>query len=258
MCAGFGIDKLGADPHPLAGPSDVTFEHITYAEFAPDLLYVDGFTLERKCGVVRDHEGAGKSRQLGRNVLGQAIDEIVLPGITTDIGKRQYDNGEARHTGGRDNDTLRRTGAPVGSLIAKTRTGRAIECDIEMTLSVVADVSGHAYAARLRDAFQAHCHVHSITENVATISDDVPDVDANAEFDPLLLRQAGVAFGHPPLDINGTAHSVDNAREVSEHPIASTFNDPPSVWVDLGADEDMQMLLQLEVGPFLVQAVSRL
>jgi hypothetical protein len=89
---------------------------------------------------------------------------------------------------------------------------------------------------------------------MSTISDDVADVDANAEFDPLLLRQAGVAFGHPSLDIDGTADRVDNAWEVSEHPIAGALNDPPPVLVDLGAHEDMQMLLQLEVGPFLVQA----
>jgi hypothetical protein len=118
MCAGFGIDKLSADPHPLAGPSDVTFEHITYAEFAPNLLYVDEFTLERKCSAVRDHEGTGKSRQLGRNVLGQAIDEIVLLRITTDIRKRQYDNGERGALEGATKTLLWATGVSVASLIA--------------------------------------------------------------------------------------------------------------------------------------------
>src|SRR5215471_19205799 len=98
------------------------------------------------------------------------------------------------------------------------------EVDIELTLCVLMDASGHAYAARLRNAFQAHGYVHAITENVTTIDDDVADIDANAEFDPLLLRYTRVAFRHATLDIDGAANRVDHAWEFSEHPIAGILN----------------------------------
>ena len=41
------------------------------------------------------------------------------------------------------------------------------EVDIELTLCVLMDASGHAYAARFRKAFQTHGYIHAITEKKA-------------------------------------------------------------------------------------------
>ena len=41
MRAGFGIDQLPGDAHPVAALAHRAFEHIAHAEFAPDLLHID-------------------------------------------------------------------------------------------------------------------------------------------------------------------------------------------------------------------------
>ena len=45
----------------------------------------------------------------------------------------------------------------------------------------------HADAAWFRKTLQTCRHVHAVTENVATIDNDVAKIDADAELDPLPL-----------------------------------------------------------------------
>ena len=42
MRAGLGVDQLRGDAHPVAGFAHRAFEDIADAEFAPDLLHIDG------------------------------------------------------------------------------------------------------------------------------------------------------------------------------------------------------------------------
>ena len=41
MRAGFGIDQLPGDAHPVAALAHRTFEHIAHAKLAADLLHID-------------------------------------------------------------------------------------------------------------------------------------------------------------------------------------------------------------------------
>jgi hypothetical protein len=47
--------------------------------------------------------------------------------------------------------------------------------------------------------------------NIIGIDDDVAEIDANAEFDPRVLRHGGVSVDHPALHLDGTAHRLDDA-----------------------------------------------
>ena len=69
-----------------------------------------------------------------------------------------------------------------------------------------------------------------------------------------LGRYVGVAFGHAALDVDGAAHSIDNADEFHQHPIASGFDDPAPVLGDLGIDQFLAMGLELAKRTFLVGA----
>jgi hypothetical protein len=71
--------------------------------------------------------------------------------------------------------------------------------------------------------------------------DDVAEIDADPEFDPLILRHLGVAHRHLALHVDGTAHRVDDARELDQQAVAG---DP---------DDAAAMLLDHRVGEFAAQ-----
>ncbi len=56
MLPGLGLDQLRADADAAAGPAHAAFEHIAYAEFAPDLLHIDSAALEGERRIADDHE----------------------------------------------------------------------------------------------------------------------------------------------------------------------------------------------------------
>jgi hypothetical protein len=45
MVAVGSVDELRSDAHPFSGLSYAALEHVAHAELAPDLLYVDRFSL---------------------------------------------------------------------------------------------------------------------------------------------------------------------------------------------------------------------
>jgi hypothetical protein len=72
------------------------------------------------------------------------------------------------------------------------------------------------YATRLTEGFKAGRDVNRIAVDVIAVAYDVPNVDADAEFDSLLLRRLGVTLGHAALDIDGAPNCSDNARELDQ------------------------------------------
>jgi hypothetical protein len=94
----------------------------------------------------------------------------------------------------------------------------------------------------------------SITKDVATVDHNIPDIDADAELDSLLLWHVSVALGDAPLDIKSASHRVHNAAELSQHSVPGVLDDTSTVLSDLGTDERAQMVLKLGVRSLLVQA----
>src|SRR5438105_2308839 len=56
------VDQLSSDAHAVAGLADAAFEHVAHAQFARDLLQVDGAALVRKTRIARDHEATATAR----------------------------------------------------------------------------------------------------------------------------------------------------------------------------------------------------
>jgi hypothetical protein len=52
------------------------------------------------------------------------------------------------------------------------------------------------------------------SEDIAAIDNDVTDVDANAELDPLVIRHVTVSLEHSALDLDRTAQRVHRACEL--------------------------------------------
>ena len=100
MRARFGVDELRVDAHPVLIALHRAFEHIANAELLADLLGVDALALEGEGRVAGDDEAALDARKLGREVLGDAVGEIVLRRIAGEIGEGQHDDRKMRGLAG--------------------------------------------------------------------------------------------------------------------------------------------------------------
>ena len=76
------------------------------------------------------------------------------------------------------------------------------------------------------------------------LDDDVADIDADAELDPLVLRHLGVALDHAAVDFHRAAYSIDNASELDQQPITCRLDDAAVMLRDLRVDQLAPMRLQ--------------
>src|SRR5215470_5492134 len=74
------LDQLCGDAETIGGPPHAAFEHVAHAELATDFAYVCSRTLVSKGGAARDHKKCMVVRQVGDDVLGDALREILLFG----------------------------------------------------------------------------------------------------------------------------------------------------------------------------------
>ena len=74
------------------------FEHIPHAEFPPDLLHVDRLALVGESGIAGDDEAVEQMRQIGRQIIGDAVGEIVLLLVAAQVLERQHDDREPRRS----------------------------------------------------------------------------------------------------------------------------------------------------------------
>ena len=101
MRAGLAIDKLRVDAHPVLVALHRAFEDIAHAQFLADLLGVDVLALEGEGGVARDHEAVADAREVGREVLRDAVGEIILAWIAREVREGQHHDGKMRGVGPR-------------------------------------------------------------------------------------------------------------------------------------------------------------
>src|SRR4029450_6322289 len=101
---------------------------------------------------------------------------------------------------------------------------------VELALRVFLYAARDADAARLREALQASRHVDAVPENVVTLDDDVADIDTDADLHTWSCRRRDIAFRHAALDLDGTAHGLDHARELDQHPLSCGLYKPHTVF----------------------------
>jgi hypothetical protein len=90
MRASFGIDELRVHTHAGAGVLHRPFEHVAHPKLFSDLLGVDRLALEGEGRVAGDHKGAAQAGEIRRQVLGDAVSEIMLFGIAAQARERKH------------------------------------------------------------------------------------------------------------------------------------------------------------------------
>ena len=87
MIAALGVDELDVDPHAVAAALDAALEHIADVQFAPDRLRVDGLAFVGERRIAGDHVSPANAREVGRQALRDAVDEMLLFRLAADIGE---------------------------------------------------------------------------------------------------------------------------------------------------------------------------
>ncbi len=95
------------------------------------------------------------------------------------------------------------------------------------SLSLICSLAARvdADAARLGQRFEPRGNVDAVAENVVAVDDDVADIDADPENDPLVVRDVRIAPQHRALHFHGKRDSIDHAGEFEQHAVAGGLDD---------------------------------
>src|SRR4029077_6052689 len=75
------LDHLAADANAIARLAQTTLDHVANAEFSGELLRIGPFALVSEAGVARHDREPARPRELGDQILGDAIEEELGLGI---------------------------------------------------------------------------------------------------------------------------------------------------------------------------------
>jgi hypothetical protein len=112
---------------------------------------------------------------------------------------------------------------------------------------------GHADAARIGNTFETGGHIHTIPKDVTSIDDDVANVKADAELNPVFRWDIVITPGHASLDIDRTTYGIHRAAEFSQQPVSSVLDNPSSMLCDFWIYEGGQVLSKSDMRSLFVQ-----
>ena len=204
-------DQLARDAHTVAGFAHAAFEHVADAEFARHRLHIDCPALVLEARIARDNEKSRKTRDRGRNLLDDGVDEIVLLGIAGHVlerqhcqrgligqWKRRFGLGVLGDQNAVDADRPRDV---LDLLLAGI-----LEGEVELVAHLVAHDPADADPAGLRQGFEPG-----------------RDIDADAELDAALLGNAVIAQCHvalqpPKFDLISMLAHGEATRDLPSRP----------------------------------------
>src|SRR6516162_9164188 len=113
-------------------------------------------------------------------------------------------------------------GNAVGAMRSSTSCGMVMRSSASLASSPLSIVTA---VQRRPDTFEPRSNVHAIPEYVTILDDNVADMNADAEFDALVLRYSCITLHHAALDLNRTACSVHGTCKLNQYAIAGPLDD---------------------------------
>ena len=83
------LHRRGVDAHVVTGAPDASFKHVTDTELARDLCKADFLAFVAERSAPRDNEQPRHTREIGGEVLADAVCEIALLLVVAHVGERQ-------------------------------------------------------------------------------------------------------------------------------------------------------------------------
>ena len=112
----------------------------------------------------------------------------------------------------------------IGDILQYLRTHIVI-IDSDLAPNLPVSIVGNANPTRLCDPFETHRNIDPVTIDVIFVDNNITDVNADAKFDPLVLRHIGILFRHAALDFVGTSDGIDHAGELDESAVSGVLDD---------------------------------
>src|SRR5262245_31612973 len=202
-------------------------------------------------------------RQRRNDVIDHSISKVILLWITAHVRERQNSDGRfiRKSKGGlrfwrncrfrflraRNREHLHRSRDVLERDLALV-----VETHIDPVTDLIMNSTRDRNASRDSDAFEPRCNIDAITEDIVVVDDDVSQMDADAELDPLGLRYLRVLVSHAALNFDGASRCIDGTGKFDEHAIASGLDDAAAMFGDCGVDKRFFESLQLRQRAFLV------
>jgi hypothetical protein len=98
---------------------------------------------------------------------------------------------------------------------------------------------------------------YAVAIEVIAFDDHVAEIDADAQLDAALRRDAGVSLEHRLLHRDRAAHRIDDAGKFHQHAVAGGLDDPATVLGYLRIEELAAQRFEAFERAFLVRAISR-
>jgi hypothetical protein len=118
--------------------------------------------------------------------------------------------------------------------------------------------AGDVDRARLSDAFQPRRDVHTVSQDVVPVDDNLVKIDSNAELDSLIARDIPVAIGYPALNCSSRFDCRDDAWKLDEDAVAGRLDDSPTMFGDFGIYDFLAMPLEGSQCPYPFSPMRRL
>src|SRR5271165_6696145 len=249
MTARFGVNELHVEAHAVSAALHAALEDIADVQLAPDRLRVERLAFVGERRIAGDDVSAPNARKIGRQALGDPVDEMLLVRVAADIGERQDDHREARRGGFfgyRGRSRLRLGGLAHVQRIDPDRLGDVLELrgaevadsEIEPPVHLAIRVLRQADRTGPADALQTRGDIDAVAHQITVgLLDDIAQMNADAELDAAFWRHAAVAFNEAVLHLDGAAHRVDNAAELDKAAVARALDDASVMRGDGGVDQ---------------------
>src|SRR5216684_6042865 len=266
MRTGRCIDQLAGNANFSGCLADTTFQQIADAELTPDLFDIDGPPFVSKARIAGDDEQQPEPRECRSDVVDYAIREIVLLRIGAHNLERQHRDGRPIRKGKRfsviNGQVVRPWwhGATVwnaphphrfGDILQRLRT-QILKRNIYLATNLPMCIVRNADTARFCDPFETHRNIDPVTKDIVFFDNNITDVNADAKFDPFVLRHIGILFCHAALDFVGTSYGVDHAGEFNESAVPGILDDASAMISDFGIKKRLSKSFQLRQRAFFV------
>ena len=95
------------------------------------------------------------------------------------------------------------------------------------------DRIGDEHPAGIGQGFDPRGDVDAVAIEIVALDDHVAEIDADAQFDAVVRRDACVPLGHRLLHRDGAAHRIDDAGKFNQQAVAGGLDDAAPVLRDL-------------------------
>src|SRR5437868_2482700 len=115
------------------------------------------------------------------------------------------------------------------------------------------DRFGDTNSPRRRQRFQTRGDIDAVAHEIASVDDNVAEIDPDAKTHPIRLGQTSVPFVDLELNFGGASHRLNRTCEFRDYTVPSTSEDA-SVVVRYQTVDDLSINLESGVRTFFILA----